>query len=191
MTGSRVMTELMLEFSGGVIRSWRAGDAVSLSRHADNRKIWLNVRDRFPHPYTLANAEWWVAQAAAAEPATQFAIVVDGEAVGGIGVFLQTDVERYSAEIGYWLGESFWGRGLATAAVRRFTEYAFDAYELCRIYANVFEWNQGSCRVLEKAGYVLEGRLRSSAVKDGFVLDGFLYAMVREFAPGQGPRRPA
>jgi RimJ/RimL family protein N-acetyltransferase len=149
MTGSRVMTELMLEFSGGVIRSWRAGDAVSLSRHADNRKIWLNVRDRFPHPYTLANAEWWVAQAAAAEPATQFAIVVDGEAVGGIGVFLQTDVERYSAEIGYWLGESFWGRGLATSAVRRFTEYAFDAYELCRIYANVFEWNQGSCRVLE------------------------------------------
>ena len=110
--------------------------------------------------------------------------------MGGVGLFLQADVERYSAEIGYWIGEAFWGRGLATAVVRAFTDYAFDAFDLCRIYANVFEWNPGSCRVLEKAGYVLEGRLRSSAVKDGFVLDGFLYAKVREFPPGRGLRRP-
>ena len=96
----------------------------------------------------------------AATPETQFAIEVEGEAVGGVGLFLQADVERYSAEIGYWLGEALWGRGLATAVVRGFTDYAFDAFDLCRIYANVFEWNPGSCRVLEKAGYVLEGRLR-------------------------------
>jgi RimJ/RimL family protein N-acetyltransferase len=131
-----------------------------------------------------------VAHASAATPETQFAIEAEGEAVGGVGVFLQQDVERYSAEIGYWIGEAFWGRGLATAVVRVFTDYAFDTFELCRIYANVFEWNPASCRVLEKAGYVLEGRLRSSAVKDGFVLDGFLYAKVREFPPGRGLRRP-
>jgi [ribosomal protein S5]-alanine N-acetyltransferase len=166
------------------------GDEPALVRHADNRKIWLNVRDRFPYPYTPADAEAWVARAAAATPETQFAIEGDGEAIGGVGLFLQADVERYSAEIGYWLGEAFWGRGLATAVVRGFTDYAFDAFDLCRIYANVFEWNPGSCRVLEKAGYVLEGRLRSSAVKDGFVLDGFLYARVREFPPSRGLRRP-
>lgn len=170
-----------LEFAGGRIRSWQAGDAPSLARHADNRKIWLQVRDRFPHPYTLEAAEAWVKLAPAADPETQFAIEVNGEAAGGIGVFLQQDVERYSAEIGYWLGEAHWNRGITTAAVRRFTEYAFDRFGLCRLYANVFETNPGSCRVLERAGYQLEGRLRQSAVKDGQVLDGLLYAALREF----------
>ena len=181
---------MQLDLPGCRIRSWRGGDEPALVRHADNRKIWLNVRDRFPHPYTLADAQAWVAHASAATPETQFAIDAEGEAVGGVGVFLQQDVERYSAEIGYWIGEGFWGRGLATAVVRGFTDYAFDTFELCRIYANVFEWNPASCRVLEKAGYVLEGRLHSAAVKDGFVLDGFLYATVREFPPGRGLRRP-
>jgi RimJ/RimL family protein N-acetyltransferase len=170
-----------LEFPGGRIRSWRAGDAPSLARHADNRKIWLQVRDRFPHPYTLDAAESWVALASAADPETQFAIEVNGEAAGGIGVFLQQYVERDSAEIGYWLGEAHWNRGITSAAVRRFTDYAFDRFGLCRLYANVFETNPGSCRVLERAGYQLEGRLRRAAVKDGQVLDGLLYAAVREF----------
>jgi RimJ/RimL family protein N-acetyltransferase len=170
-----------LEFPGGRIRSWQAGDAPSLARHADNRKIWLQVRDRFPHPYTLEAAESWVTLAPAADPETQFAIEVNGEAAGGIGVFLQQDVERYSAEIGYWLGEAYWNRGITTAAVRRFTDYAFDRFGLCRLYANVFETNPGSCRVLERAGYQLVGRLRQSAVKEGQVLDGFLYAALREF----------
>lgn len=170
-----------LELPGGRIRSWRAGDEPSLARHANNRNIWLNVRDRFPHPYTLADAEAWVAKASAAEPETQFAIEVSGEAAGGIGLFLQEDVERYSAEIGYWLGEVYWGRGIATAAVRRFTQYAFETFDLCRIYASVFARNAASGRVLEKAGYELEGRLRQSGVKEGRVVDGLLYATVREF----------
>ena len=109
---------MLLEFPGGRIRSWQAGDAPSLARHADNRKIWLQVRDRFPHPYTLEAAEGWVAMAPAADPETQFAIEVNGEAAGGIGVFLQQDVERYSAEIGYWLGEAQWNRGIATTCSR-------------------------------------------------------------------------
>jgi len=175
-----------LEFPGGRIRSWRPGDATSLARHANSRNIWLNVRDRFPHPYPFADAERWVAMAPAAEPETQFAIEVNGEAVGGMGVFLQEDVERYSAEIGYWLGETYWGRGIATAAVQRFTDYAFDAYGLCRIYANVFAWNAASSRVLERAGYELEGRMRQSAVKDGKVVDGLLYATVRPFKVSDG-----
>jgi RimJ/RimL family protein N-acetyltransferase len=177
-----------LEFSGGRIRSWRQGDAPSLARHADSRRIWLQVRDRFPHPYTLSDAETWVDLASAASPETQFAIEVDGEAAGGMGLFLQGDVERFSAEIGYWLGEAHWGRGLMTDAVRRFTDYAFATFDLCRIYASVFEGNDGSRRVLEKAGYELEGRLRRAAVKDGRVLDNFLYATIRDFRAAAGPR---
>ena len=161
------------------IRSWRAGDASSLSRHADNRKIWLNVRDHFPHPYTVADAERWIVLAAGATPETQFAIEVDGEAAGGVGLFLRQDVERRGAEIGYWLGEAHWGRGLMTGVVRDLTGWAFDEFDLLRIFAVVFEWNPASCRVLEKAGYVLEGRLRRAVVKDGQVLDQLLYATVR------------
>jgi ribosomal-protein-alanine N-acetyltransferase len=168
-----------LELPGCRIRSWRAGDAPSLARHADSRKIWLNVRDHFPHPYTVPDAELWIERVLGGIPETQFAIEVDGEASGGIGVFLQEDVARRSAEIGYWLGEAHWGRGIMSHAVRQFTDYAFGAYDLIRMYALVFEWNPASCRVLEKAGYVCEGRLRRAVVKDGHVLDQFVYAMVR------------
>ena len=158
------------------IRSWRIGDEAALARHANSRAVWLNLRDRFPHPYTLADAETWVRFASAQEPETNFAIEIDGEAVGGLGFILRQNIERCSAEIGYWLGEAVWGRGIATTAVRAATGYAFPTYGLTRIYAVVFERNLASCRVLEKAGYVLEGRLRRSAIKDGQVLDQFLYA---------------
>ena len=169
-----------LSLDGCRIRSWRREDAQALSRHADNRKIWRNVRDHFPSPYTLADAELWIDRVlTSGEPETQFAIDVGGEAVGGVGVFLQEDVSRRSAEIGYWLGEAHWGRGIMTEVIRRFTAHAFDAYDLLRVYALVFEWNQPSCRVLEKAGYILEARLRRAVVKDGHVLDQFVYAQVR------------
>jgi [ribosomal protein S5]-alanine N-acetyltransferase len=176
-----------LELPGCLIRSWRATDASSLARHADNRRIWLNVRDRFPHPYTLADAEMWLTRVRSAQPETQYALEVDGEAAGGIGVFLQEDVSRYTAELGYWLAEAYWGRGLMTEVVRRFTDFAFETFELNRIYGNVFEWNKGSARVLEKAGYAFEGRHRRAAVKDGRVVDNLLYATVRDFPPGKGP----
>ena len=168
-----------LELSRCRLRRWRPGDAVSLARHADNRNIWRNVRDHFPYPYTLADAETWIERAAAERPPTQLAIEVDGEAAGGIGIFVQRDVERRSAEIGYWLGEAHWGKGVMTEAVRGYTALAFEAFDLLRIYGVVFEWNPASCRVLEKAGYQLEGRLRRAVVKDGTVLDQFLYAAVR------------
>jgi len=183
-----------LALPGCRIRSWRPGDEPSLARHANSRRLWLNVRDHFPHPYTMADARDWVALAASAAPETQFAIEVDGEAAGGIGLFPQQDVARYSAELGYWLGEAHWGRGLMTDAVRGFTEYAFRAFELCRIYAVVFEWNPASRRVLEKAGYAFEGRMRRAAFKDGQVIDQFLYAVVRDLAletgVGGAPHQP-
>ncbi len=169
-----------LVLAGCRIRSWRREDVPSLSLNADNRKIWLNVRDHFPNPYTLADAELWIDRVlTSGEPETQFAIEVDGEAAGGVGVFLQEDVSRRSAEIGYWLGEAHWGRGIMSDVVRSFTTYAFGAYDLLRLYALVFEWNRGSCRVLEKAGYTLEARLRRAVVKDGHVLDQFVYAALR------------
>jgi ribosomal-protein-alanine N-acetyltransferase len=170
---------MLLELPGCRVRPWRPGDEPALARHADSRKVWLNVRDVFPHPYTLADAERWVREAAAASPPTQFAIEVEGEAAGGVGLLLQEDVARRSAELGYWLGEAYWGRGIMTEVVRAFTDHAFATFDLCRVYACVFDWNPASVRVLEKAGYAFEGRLRKSVTKDGHTLDQLVYAVVR------------
>jgi RimJ/RimL family protein N-acetyltransferase len=170
-----------------VVRSWRCGDEDSLARHADDPGVWLNLRDRFPHPYTRADAEHWVRFASGQTPETAFAIDLGGQAVGGIGVELHGDIERCSAEVGYWLGRAFWGRGLATAAVRGLTAHALGTYSLTRVYALPFADNPASLRVLEKAGFRLEGRLRRSAVKDGVVRDQLLYAVTDE-DPGLPPR---
>jgi ribosomal-protein-alanine N-acetyltransferase len=158
------------------IRSWRSDDLESLVRHANNRNIWINVRDRFPHPYTMRDGRTFLKQARGQRPETAFALAVGGEAAGGIAFQLQADVERVSAEIGYWLGEPFWGRGIGTEALVALTRYAIATHGLTRVYAVPFAWNTASCRVLEKAGYVLEGRLRRSAVKDGRITDQLQYA---------------
>jgi ribosomal-protein-alanine N-acetyltransferase len=163
-----------------VVRSFRPDDAPSLARHANNRAIWINLRDQFPHPYTLADAEHWIREAAGAEPQTHFAIAVDGAAAGAIGLHLKKDVRRRSAEIGYWLGEDFRGRGIATEALRAVTGHAFACFDLVRLYAGVFEGNHASMRVLEKAGYTREARLRKAITKDGRTMDLVLYAVVRE-----------
>lgn len=167
------------------VRSWQTGDVESLAKYANNRKIWLNLRDAFPHPYTKQDARDWVRNVCQRSPETSFAIAVDEEAVGGIGFVLHPDVERVSAEIGYWIGEPFWGRGLVADALRAVTEYAMQTHGLTRVYAVPFARNTASCRVLEKAGYVLEGRLRKSAIKDGQLTDQMQYAFI---APD--PRQP-
>lgn len=161
------------------VRSWRPGDAAALAVHANNRNIWLNVRDRFPHPYTGRDARTFLRSVLAERPETNFAIEVDGAAVGGIAFRVQTDVERVSAELGYWLGEKYWGRGIATTAVRAVTEHALTTHALHRVFALPFAHNRASARVLEKAGFTLEGVLRSSAIKEGRVLDQLLYARIR------------
>jgi RimJ/RimL family protein N-acetyltransferase len=173
------------------VRSWREADAPSLAAHADNRAVWLNLRDRFPHPYRLAEARAFIRDAVVAVPETRFAISVGDEAVGGIGFTLNHGVERVGAEIGYWLGEPFWGRGITTEALVAVTAFAVREHALTRVYAIPFEWNVASFRVLEKAGYVCEGRMRRSAIKDGRVVDQLLYAYVVEPAEDAvGDRAP-
>jgi len=113
------------------------------------------------------------------KPETNFAIAVADEAVGGIGFTVQPDVARRSAEIGYWLSEQFWGRGITTEALIAVTDHAFSHYDVCRLFAHVFDWNGASARVLEKAGYTFEGRLRKSVTKDGQTIDQLMYAIIR------------
>jgi len=167
-----------LKLKSCVVRSWQMTDAEPMARLADNRKIWLNLRDAFPHPYGVRDAREFIKMARTRTPETMFAIAVDGEPAGGIGFVLHPDVERVSAESGYWLGEPFWGRGIAAEALAAVTGYAIQAHALTRMYALPFARNAASCRVLEKAGYVLEARLRRSAIKDGVVTDQLQYAFV-------------
>jgi RimJ/RimL family protein N-acetyltransferase len=162
------------------LRPWLATDKASLVRYANNRNVWINLRDLFPHPYTEADASAWLVRCAAArEPLTHLAIEFQGEAIGGIGFNFLSDVNRKTGEIGYWLGEPFWGRGIATYALGRMTEYAFANFDLERLQAAVFGWNPASARVLEKNGYTLEGRLRRDMIKDGRISDSLLYARLR------------
>ena len=165
-----------MQLDSCVVRSFRMADAESLALHANNRKVWINLRDVFPHPYAVGDAKAFIEATLKKDPVTDFAIAVDDEAVGAIGFGLHGDVERVSAEIGYWLGEAFWGRGIATEALRAVTAHAMAEHGLTRIYAVPYEWNPASARVLEKAGYVLEGRMRRSAIKDGQIIDQLLYA---------------
>ena len=136
------------------------------------------MRDAFPRPFTLERARSFIGAARAAQPETRFAICVDDAAVGGIGFTLHSDVERVSAELGYWLGEACWGRGIASEAVIAVTRYALETHRLTRVFAVPFATNLGSARVLEKAGYLLEGRLRRSMIKEEQVNDQLLYAFV-------------
>ena len=173
-----MLTDMRLEGNGFIIRPWRAGDEASLVRHANNRKIWRNLLASFPHPYRMEDAVWWIREAQTQRaPIENLAIEIDGEACGAIGLKRFDDAAYcYTREIGYWLGEQYWGRGVMTAAVGLFSTYAWDAFALARLEACVFAWNPGSARVLEKNGYVLEGIQRNLIYKDNAFVDGLLYA---------------
>jgi [ribosomal protein S5]-alanine N-acetyltransferase len=160
------------------VRPWRIADADSLVRHASNINVAKQLRDRFPHPYHRSNALAFLKVATEGEDPTNVAIEVHGEAVGGIGFVPGADVERFSAEIGYWLGEAHWGRGIVTEALTLVTEDVFKRRNMLRLFALPFADNIGSTRVLEKAGYVCEGILRASAVKFGQSRDQAIYARI-------------
>ena len=162
------------------IRDWRIEDAESLARHANNRNVSIHLRDRFPFPYTPADAQRYLQRVTGEEPRSGFCIEVDGAAVGGIGFELGQDIYRHSAEIGYWLGEEFWNRGMMTAIVRAFSDWLFVSFPLHRIAANVFANNPASARVLEKAGFTFEARLRSYVMKEGVIVDSLVYARIRD-----------
>ncbi len=169
---------MRIELGAWAIRSLEQQDVAALVKYANNRKISLQLRDRFSFPYTERHANAWLYRVLREDPETNFAIASPQELIGGIGLKLQKDIYRRSAEIGYWLGEPFWGKGVATLAVRALTGWAFAEFDLVRIFATVFESNPASVRVLEKAGYSFEGRLRQSITKDGRTTDSLLFAIV-------------
>jgi len=170
---------MLLELGDVKVRSWRRDDLKSLVQHANNQKIASNLRDQFPHPYTRRDGIDFLEYAQSQEPESSFAIEYGGEAVGGVGFLMGRDIARISAEMGYWLGEGFWGRGIATRTVAAMSDWAFDSYKLTRVFAMAFAHNAASIRVLEKAGFEREGLMRKSAIKNGVILDQILFAKVR------------
>lgn len=161
-----------------ILRKWQTGDEASLATLANNHKIWVNVKDVFPHPYTLADAHDWVKFAH--NQAENYAIEYEGKAVGGIGLLFKDDIYRKNAEIGYWLGEPYWGLGIISDAIKQVVNHAFAQYEINRIYAGVFEYNPASMRVLEKAGFEKEAILKKSLVKEGKLYDEHIYVKFRD-----------
>lgn len=162
-----------------VMRPWRKDDLGSLVENANSRAIWLNMRDLFPYPYREEDGRRWLEYVAGLDPVTHFAIQCDGVAVGGVGVMPGKDVERISGEVGYWVGEAHWGKGLATAALRELITYAFTVLQLRRVFAVPFARNTASLRVLEKVGLRREGLLVDSAVKNGQLESQAVYAVTR------------
>lgn len=163
------------------IRKWKLSDAKDLAVALSNRKIQDNLRDGLPYPYTEQDgADYISSMLSANENDTfAFAITVDNKVVGSIGVFRQENIHRQTAELGYYVAEEYWGRGIMNEAVKQICEYVFCKSDILRIYAEPFVYNAASCRVLEKAGFQYEGTLRSNAVKNGKVIDMKMYSLLK------------
>jgi len=175
MNKNAKLNPVQLQLDDILLRPWQPGDEEALVKHGDNYQIWKNVRDRFPHPYTMEDARIWIRIANQDPTAINLAIVIDREVAGAIGVIFKDDVYSRTAEIGYWLGETYWRQGITTRVVQALSDYVLEQFDICRLYAGVFEYNQASSRVLEKAGYHLEARLRQSVTKEGRTVDELIY----------------
>ena len=160
-----------------IFRPWALSDLDSLVRYANNSDIAKFMTDGFPHPYTEENGQAFIAFATKDDPIHIFAIDVAGEAVGGIGLHPQADVHRKNAELGYWLAEPFWGKGIITNAIKEIVAFGFKTYDINRIFARPFATNIGSQKVLEKAGFALEGRFEKTFIKNGELVDELVYAV--------------
>ena len=171
---------MKIEIGNYLIRSYELNDKHSLVKYANNYNVSKLLRDDFPFPYTLTDAETWLIHACNQDPETNFVIAYNNEMIGAIGINLQDDVNRYSAEIGYWIGEPFWGKGITTLALKYFTGYIFNNFDLNRIYANVFEGNAASEKVLLKCGYRKEATLRKAIFKEDKFLDQYIYSILKE-----------
>ena len=171
---------MKIELREFCIRSCKLSDEKALIKYANNYNISRLLRDQFPYPYTDEDAKTWIAYACNQFPETNFVIANDEEMFGAIGVNLQEDVNRYSAEIGYWIAEPFWGKGVATAALKAFTDFAFKKFKINRIFANVFEGNIASEKVLLKSDYTKEATLKKAVYKEGKFLDQYIYAQLKE-----------
>lgn len=163
-----------------ILRPWTTEDAESLQHFANNPKVANNLMDRFPHPYSLEDAHRFIVMAQSHQPVQIMAIEIEGKAAGGIGVHPADDIYRRNAELGYWIAEPYWGRGIATAAVKQITDYAFSNFDIDRIFARPFGNNLASQKILQKAGYVLEARLAQTFFKNGRYEDELIYARRRD-----------
>jgi ribosomal-protein-alanine N-acetyltransferase len=168
-----------LHGTGFKLRGWKREDAAAIQKHADNPNVYSFLMDRFPHPYTIEVAEQWVNIMLLLEPNYNFVIEVEGDAVGVIGLEMRDDIYRKSPLIGYWISETLWGRGIMTSAIKLITAFAFDNLDIIRIQAGVLGNNPRSMRTLEKAGFVKEGILKNSMVKNGVILDEHVYGLVK------------
>lgn len=169
----------MIEAGICVLRSWRDDDIERLAEIANDADVARYMADRFPHPYTFEDAQWWVCLQRGLMAVNNFAIEVDGQLAGGIGMDPLEGERRIAALFGYWLGRAYWGRGIATAACVAFTDYAMNKRGFVRLEAAVYGPNVASMRVLEKCGYSREGIMRKAIIKNGEVLDSHLYAKVK------------
>ena len=163
------------------IRRWELSDARDLATALSNKKTQDNLRDGLPYPYTEQDGKEFIsAMLAANENDTfAFAITVNGKVIGSIGAFRQGNIHRQTAELGYYIAEEYWGKGIMTEAVKQLCDYVFSNTDIIRIYAEPFAYNIGSCRVLEKAGFQYEGTLRSNALKNGNVFDMKMYSKLK------------
>lgn len=163
------------------LRKWLPSDAKDLAEALSNRKVQDNLRDGLPYPYTEQDGAAYIADMRSADEQDTFAfaIVAEGRVVGSIGAFRQGNIHRRTAELGYYLAEPYWGKGLMTQAVCQICSRVFEESDILRIYAEPFAYNAASCRVLEKAGFQYEGTLRCNAVKNGRVLDMKMYARLK------------
>jgi RimJ/RimL family protein N-acetyltransferase len=164
------------------LRPWMLSDAPALTAAINNKSILDNLRDGIPFPYTEQDAREFIIsmQSTEAESAYPFAITAGGKAIGSIGVFRQGNIHRRTGELGYYIAEEYWGKGIMTEAVRQMCAFIFENTDIIRIYAEPFAHNTASCRVLEKAGFLFEGTLRQNAVKNGAVMDMRMYSLIRE-----------
>lgn len=163
-----------------ILRPWRSSDLDSLVKHADNYNVAKWLTNQFPHPYTYESGKGYIEMVGKDNPTRVFAIEIEGEAAGSIGIFPQTDIHEKSAEIGYWLSEKYWRNGIMSSAVRDIVKYGFDTFDIVRIYAKPFSSNERSQRVLEKAGFALEARLKKALYKNGEFMDELIYVRFKE-----------
>ncbi|MBL0881933.1 MAG: GNAT family N-acetyltransferase [Chitinophagaceae bacterium] len=157
------------------LRRWRMQDAQALAAVANNRNIWNQVRDFFPSPYTVSDAMQWIAKTAAENPPLNFAIIADEKLVGGTGCILKEDVYKKNIEIGYFIGEPYSGKGIATEACKLICKYVEDRMDIVRIEANTFQHNKASMRVLQKNGFYLEAIKQKAIIKNNILLDEYLW----------------
>ncbi|MGI6010862.1 MAG: GNAT family N-acetyltransferase [Ruminococcus sp.] len=164
-----------------VLRQWKAEDRRDLAKIVNNKKVLDNLRDGIPYPYTEKDAGEFIRSVLAADPAETiaFAITVSERVVGSIGVYRCGNIHFRTAEMGYYIGEEYWGQGYATSAVKQVCKYVFSHTDIIRIFAEPFAYNKASCAVLEKAGFQYEGTLHSNGVKNGRILDMQMYAMIK------------